>query len=186
VKSCLQPHASKNPQAQLSQELTNALACSSQKKPDAVDVERIQKLVADQQKRGQRWSELQQEALKLQNEFQTKQKQIEDVTEDAFHRAGIDRKDFRLDLDKQEFVAVPKSAVLPVKAPPAPTKYRRSRLRRNEPHYLGMDRHGVRSTRCICSYRDFPRAVIRPALMDTLHPASCRAAYRAAPPRNHP
>jgi len=72
VKSCLQPHASKNPQAQLSQELTNALACSSQKKPDAVDVERIQKLVADQQKRGQRWSELQQEALKLQNEFQTK------------------------------------------------------------------------------------------------------------------
>jgi len=37
-----------------------------------VDVERIQKLVADQQKRGQRWSELQQEALKLQNEFQTK------------------------------------------------------------------------------------------------------------------
>ena len=92
-----------------------AVACHSAKKPDAVDVARIEKLTQQQQKRMRRWAEIQTEALNLKNEFETAQKEIDAVREDAVRRAGLDPAKFDVDYVRKEFMKKPAPLGTPTK-----------------------------------------------------------------------
>ena len=93
-----------------------SVACNSQKRPDPTDAARLEKILGDQQKRYQRWSQIAREQAEIQAEGESAKKEYDNVQEDAFRRAGVDQKKFNLvrKPDKTwEFVPVPQPA--PVK-----------------------------------------------------------------------